>query len=70
MAEATALSVLCLGWYGNKCFMSWLESQKVESVNDTIQKELNDIKAHVSGLMIKNSVRATVPTDQTMKKFF
>lgn len=63
-----AIVILSLCAY--KGLVKWIENQKNESLTDEVKKELNDIKAHVSSLVIKNSIKTTVAPDNQIKKFF
>lgn len=53
IGDALAILAAC-GLYG---FKSWLETQKRDSVNEELAKQLVDIKSTVSSLLIKNSVK-------------
>jgi hypothetical protein len=68
IGDALAIAALC----GLMGFYKWLEHNKEEPLSDKIEKELTDMKAHVSGLMIKNSIKTTVTPQQESgpRKFF
>lgn len=65
-----ALTILSI--CGLQAFYKWVETQKQENIGENLQKELADIKSHVSALAIKNSIRPTGPSADApvMKKFF
>ena len=65
IGDAFALLSVC----GLLAFLKWVDLKKDINLEAKIQNQLNDIKASVGGLMMKNSVRPST-SDQTMKKFF
>lgn len=67
IGDALVITSLC----GLQAFFQWIEHKKQPNLEEKVVKELNDIKAHVSGLMIKNSVRPPSNSqEQTTRKFF
>lgn len=66
IGDALVITSLC----GLQGFFHWVESKKQPNLDEKITKELSDIKAHVSGLMLKNSVRPPSQSDSGIKKFF
>ncbi len=65
IGDALVITALC----GLQAFSSWIETKKQPNIEQKLIDELNDIKAKVSGVMLKNSIRPP-SNDQGMKKFF
>lgn len=67
IGDALALLSVC----GLQAFNKWVEGQKVEPLNEKVTKDLEEIRSHMSGLMIKNSIKPQ-PGDSTTvnRKFF
>lgn len=70
--DAIAISAICGCIYASKAFNTYLDSKKEAPLSDKVAKELEDIKASMSGIMIKNSVRPEVnlKDNRTVPKFY
>jgi hypothetical protein len=68
IGDALVIAAIC----GLQGLNRYLETIKTNDINEKLAQELSEIKSHMSGLMIKNSVRPTAPTTEApvMKKFF
>lgn len=66
VGDALALASVC----GLQGFQLWLATKKQVPVNDIVAKELNDMKTHLAGLVIKNSIRAPDHSGSEARKFF
>jgi hypothetical protein len=68
IGDALVIAAIC----GLQGLNRYLETIKTNDINEKLAQELSEIKSHMSGLMIKNSVRPTSPTPDApvMKKFF
>lgn len=54
----------------DKALTQWFEHVKKPDISAELTKELNDIKAHVSGIALKHSMKPPVSVEQSMKKYF
>ena len=67
IGDAIVITALC----SLKGFNSWIDSQKKDTVNEQLAKELIDLKSMVTNLNIKNSVKPQTPAiNPDLKRFF
>jgi hypothetical protein len=62
IGDALAIGFIC----AHQAFIKWNDNnlllKKQQPLNEKVEKDLQDIRASMSGMMIKNSIRPTVNT--------
>lgn len=62
-----AVVFLCLA--SVHCYMKWLKSQEVKSVNDDIKAQLEEMKSSLSGVLMKQASKPQ-SMQQEIRRFF
>lgn len=72
MGDAVAIAMVCTCHAGNKAFNQWIDTKKQQPLNEQVTKDLEDIKASMSGIMLRNAVRPTESpkAERVAPKFF
>lgn len=72
VGDAIAIAAICGCQFGTKAFNQWIDTKKQQPLNDQVTKDLEDIKASMAGIMLRNTVRPpqSPSAERVAPKFF